>query len=89
MMNHPNRSRAGLPAFTVSYCQTRDGHCAPRAETIIRAANIGDAAEAFVSRQIKKGRGFINTWIAGADGKKLTITQAKSWADVAHLGPID
>lgn len=84
MTNHPSRSKLHLPAFTVRYSQIRGGHCAPLTETIIRAANIGDAAEAFVARQIRKGRGFINTTIS--DGEiTLTLTQAKSWAETAHL----
>ncbi len=85
MTNHPNRSLTGATTFTISYCQTRGGHCDPRRETQIKADNIADAAHKFVERQMAKGRGFINTWIAGPDGRRLTIAQAKSWADVAKL----
>lgn len=72
--------------FTISYCQTRAGHCEKRRETVIEAANAGDAAELFVARQLRKGRGFIHTYVIDGD-RRLTIEQAKSWYQSAQLLP--
>lgn len=71
--------------FTISYCQTRDGHTEKRRETQIEAVTAGDAAEAFVKRQIRKGRGFIHAYVIDGDGKRYSITQAKVWGRPATL----
>jgi len=70
-----------MTSYTVSYCQTRAGHCLPRRQTIIEASSFDEAVLVFMGRQRRKGRGFINTWVAGPDGVRIPVEQAKSWRD--------